>query len=84
MPLFIWESDKDGDFCNTDSQHEYECGNLTDASAAEAEALERGDRADWQDSSIDENVPYDVSPGQKFNRFDAETDSQGVYYPRRK
>lgn len=85
MPLFIWEDDsKNGDFCNTESQHEYQNGNLTDAVEAEAEALDRGDRAEWQDGPIDEREPYDVSPGQRFNRWDAERDSQGVDYPRRK
>lgn len=81
---WIWEDNKDGDFCNVDSQHEYQAGNLTDAVEAEAEAHDRGEEVIWLDAPVLQEETYEVEAGQKFSRWESSTDSQGVDYQRRK
>lgn len=84
MTLWIWEDEeKQGDFCNTQSRHEYQHGNLTDAVSAEAEALEQGQEVTWVDAPINQSEPYEVQPGKGFTWWESEQDSQGVDYQRR-
>ena len=83
MPLWIWDdNEKEGDFCNVDSQHEYQNGNVTDAVLAAAEALAAGEEGIWGDEPIDSNEPVEVEPGQHFSRWNSSIDSQGVDYPK--
>lgn len=73
-----------GDFCDSESRHEYQVGNITDAVDAETEALAAGGEAVWLDASIDPNVPYEVQPGQNFVIHRTQEDGQGNNYsPRR-
>jgi len=83
MPLWIWNAnDEQGDFSNLESRHEYQNGNITDASNAEAESLDEGDEVVWVDEPVDLNQPVNVSPGDRFNLWESEQDSQGVDYPK--
>lgn len=83
MPKQTWimeSDDKDGDFSDIASQHTYQVGNVTDATAAEADAIAQGSEAIWIDAAVDPNASYDVAPGQTFVIAEFELDSQGVQY----
>lgn len=83
--LWIWTSrGEQGDFSDLESHHEYQCGNITDAVQAEAEAVDRGDNVIWAEAPIDPDEPVQVEPGQYLSRWESSQDSQGVDYPRRK
>lgn len=62
---WIGETDKDGDYSDLDSRYEKQVGNITDAVLAEAEALDRGDKVEWMDSSIDTSRPCRISTRSK-------------------
>jgi hypothetical protein len=78
------QNNEQGDFCDTDSKHEYQVGNLTDAVEAETEAVEAGGKAIWVDAAVDESLPYDIEGGQTFVIHRTQEDGQGNNYSRRR
>lgn len=80
----VWISEADdheqGSFCDRGSGHIYENGNVTDAIEAETNAIERGDEVIFVDAPIG-GGDYEIEPGQRFNIYMSEDDSQGVTTP---